>query len=651
MCALLMSASMMAGVTTYTFTNAKWSSKVGASACDGKTDGWKSDKDGAGYSAPTTYVSSVGVKVTKGYSGAGATSIKSFTNIRKIKVNFSQNASDGRGCVYIQVGENAYDSLIVNKPESGKGIYLRDSVIRMSTQNSGKVKFWVKCTNNSIYINSLSIYAEEGGSTPFTTSSFQLVTDVAQLQDSDQIIIGVHATDKNFIMGYFDETVSSNNIHAIKGSYTADRQEVAANDNAIYTLRKGTTTKGVEAWYIQDELRYEEAYLVASGGKTKNRLAVWNHLYDEKTYGNYGYWDIQIKADGEATIMNLGNSVGKYLQYNAGNNPTLFGCYESLSQTAVCIYREVSAIGDVKEIVVPLTNFGTQILSGEAYTGKKTITISANRLTEDIHVSLKHGEIFRLDTNLIDRDGDELTIYCEATEAGKYLDTLVVEADGLRREALVMLTLESEKTVAEATMASDYTNIYLNPVVVTKKYDTYIFVRDATGDMLIYDNGDGTGHRYGSGLENGHVLTGVTGKYWNYFGVPELSPTKAWKVEAQKASAEPEVVTSLDSADVCRYVHIDNAFVEDYKITLAGKEIAVEDRFNIGITQGVTLAMNAIVYIDHDVLTLWPVSQLAGTGTNDIESLTEHSGCVLKDGILYIQKNGELHTLTGQKIQ
>ena len=126
--------------------------------------------------------------------------------------------------------------------------------------------------------------------------------------------------------------------------------QVDADESAIYTLRI-TELNGQKAFIFQDELRYEEAYLVASGGKTKNRLAVWTDVVDEKTYGNHGYWAIAIENGGEAVITNLGNSLSKIIQYNASNNPTLFSCYQDRSQTPVCLYRRTEAIGSRSDTV------------------------------------------------------------------------------------------------------------------------------------------------------------------------------------------------------------------------------------------------------------------------------------------------------------
>lgn len=648
-----------AGITTYTFTSKDWKSKVNATTCDGTTDGWVCDKEAYeysyGYTDAQNRIYSRGVSVKASTSNAGATSVVTFEEVRGIDINFCQNASKGKGSIFVQVGENTPHELVINRPQKSMGQYNRDTTLQIATAETGKIRFWVTCTENSININTLSIRSNNGGSSPFTTDTYQLVTDISQLQDSDQIIIGVQDPTVNNIMGYFDEAVSSNNIHAIRGKYSEDRMQVAADDNAIYTLHK-TELNGEVAFYIEDNVRYECAYLVANGGQTKNKLALWDKLYDSKTYGNYGYWNINIAQNGEATIMNLGNSKGKYLQYNASNNPPLFGCYAELSQTPVCIYRRVEALGDTMAIVAPLTNFGTVLLrSGEA-SGSQTIQVNANRLTEDISIVLKHGAPFHLSTTTIDRDGGNLTISYQATEAGNFVDTLVFSSGDITCQAPVMLRAIAPATVSQAVQSADFETVYLDSVVVTKKFDSYIFVRDHTGSMLIYDTGDGAGKRYGAGLANGHVLRQVVGRFRNYYGVPEISPTQAWNVETNKITCLPEEITTIvDSADVCRYVRLTDVVIDEQNIATAPQinSVTVVDAFNTGIITTLTTQLDAIVMWSWNALELWCVSQevTEETGTDNIT--TNNNPTIRKaiiDNQLVIYIDNDLYSILGTKL-
>ena len=648
-----------AGITTYTFISKDWKSKVNATNCDGTTDGWVCDKEAYeysdGYTDAQNRIYSRGVSVKTSTSNAGATSVVTFEEVRGIDINFCQNASKGKGSIFVQVGENTPHELVINRPQKSMGQYNRDTTLQIATAETGKIRFWVTCTENSININTLSIRSNNGGSSPFTTDTYQLVTDISQLQDSDQIIIGVQDPTVNNIMGYFDEGKSQNNIHAILGKYSEDRMQVAADDNAIYTLHK-TELNGEVAFYIEDNVRYECAYLVANGGQTKNKLALWDKLYDSKTYGNYGYWNINIAQNGEATIMNLGNSKGKYLQYNASNNPPLFGCYAELSQTPVCIYRRVEALGDTMAIVAPLTNFGTVLLrSGEA-SGSQTIQVNANRLTEDISVVLKHGAPFHLSTTTIDRDGGNLTISYQATEAGNFVDTLVFSSGDITCQAPVMLRAIAPATVSQAVQSADFETVYLDSVVVTKKFDSYIFVRDHTGSMLIYDTGDGAGKRYGAGLANGHVLRQVVGRFRNYYGVPEISPTQAWNVETNKITCLPEEITTIvDSADVCRYVRLTDVVIDEQNIATAPQinSVTVVDAFNTGIITTLTTQLDAIVMWSWNALELWCVSQEVTEETGADNITTNNNPTIRKaiiDNQLVIYIDNDLYSILGTKL-
>ena len=652
----LLCNTLFAGITTYTFTSKDWKSKVDATVCDGKTDGWICDKEAYEYSKGYTDASgriySRGVSVKTGTSEAGATSVVSFENVRMIDINFCQNASKGKGSIFVQVGNNVAYELVINRPTKSQGQYNRDTTLRITVPETGKVRFWVTCTENAININTLTIRSSNAGSSPFTTDTYQLVTAVEQLQDNDQIIIGVHHPEVTKIMGYFDETVSQNNIHAISGKYSDDRMQISPNDEAIYTLHRSELNGNI-AFYIEDSIRYGGAYLVANGGKTKNRLALWDKLYDDKTYGNYGYWDITIANNGQATIKNLGNSVGKYLQYNASNNPTLFACYADLSQTPVCIYRRVEALGDTMAIVAPMTNFGTVLLSGNTATGSQAVRINANRLTEDIVASLKQGTVFRLSDVSVDRDGGYLDISYEVAASGDYIDTLVLQSGEVRCEALVMLHAVAPMTIEQAVQSVDFEVVYLDSVVVTKKFDSYIFIRDITGSMLIYDTGDGEGKRYGAGLKQGNVLRRVVGRFRNYYGVPEIAPSQAWSVERETVGCQPEVISKLDSTLVCHYVRIADAKITEDNLLSSNviTSVLIDDKFDIGLQNGSFASVDAIVMMVWNELQLWCVAQEnLPSDVENVEYQYEDSTKFMRNGRLYIRYAGTTYGVMGERI-
>lgn len=523
----------------------------------------------------------------------------------------------------------------------------RERKIVLKNLNMRKVTYVLMAA--TMLLNPVGLRAEDYN--PFTTGSYQLVTDVEQLSDSDRIIIGVSATGVNKVMGYFDETVSKNNIHALAGQYTNNRTRVVENKDAVYTLRK-TELNGKAAFYIQDETHYVEAYLVANGGKTKNALTAWNKLTDNGTYGNFGYWDIDVAYDGTATIQNCGNSKGKYIQYNA--TYALFGCYETVgSQTPVCIYRYVAPLGDTTMMQVPMTNFGLVCKTGEHATGSKTVTVYANGLEEDIHVQLKHGAPFAVSATQIGRTGGEVNVSYDVAEVGEYRDTIVMTSGEVTAQAPVILRVTRPMKVAEAVRAEDNATLYLDTVVVTKKYDHYIFVRDETGSMLIYDNGDADGKRYGKDLKNGHILIGVTGKYMNYFGVPELLPSTKWRVSAKQVECLPEpfvqgtTPSEVDSALVCHYVRFDNVLIDNEDMATAAGLAPTKVTENIGgkMVRNTPTTLDAIVMISHDEMQLWLVRQEKISTAVDEVSASNGDGTPQKR----IQ-NGQMFIVHGDKV-
>ena len=125
---------------------------------------WTSGKDG------NQYTSGRGVQVTTAASGANATSPISFNNISRIDVIYSTNASKGKGTISLQVGSNTSKSFTVT---SSGGITDRTASFEYSPNESGSVKITVTCSENSIYIKSVTItYSDSSPSGTVSTPTF-----------------------------------------------------------------------------------------------------------------------------------------------------------------------------------------------------------------------------------------------------------------------------------------------------------------------------------------------------------------------------------------------------------------------------------------------------------------------------------------------
>lgn len=161
--------------------------------------------------------------------------------------------------------------------------------------------------------------AEESG-------TWNLVTDASDLAVGDKVV--VVAKDYDYALstgqnknnrGQAEVTKDGNTI-----TFGADVQQI--------TLEAGTVANTF-AFNVGD------GYLYAASSSS-------NYLRTETTLSNNSSWMITI-ADGTATIVAKGDNSRNVMQYN--QTSSLFACYGSDSQKAICLYKFVAQ----EEIVLP----------------------------------------------------------------------------------------------------------------------------------------------------------------------------------------------------------------------------------------------------------------------------------------------------------
>ena len=125
--------------TTYTFSSKSWAASPA---------NWTNGKAG------NALTSGQGIQVTTGTSGANGTSPKSFTNVSKVVITYSTNASKGAGSIAVKIGSNTANSQNVTKTG---GTTDRTLTYNFSPNQTGNVNVTVTCTTNSIYVKSVAI--------------------------------------------------------------------------------------------------------------------------------------------------------------------------------------------------------------------------------------------------------------------------------------------------------------------------------------------------------------------------------------------------------------------------------------------------------------------------------------------------------------
>ena len=148
---IVATATAWADETTYTFTDKSWGDA---------TSSWTSGKAG------NQFQSGRGVQVTSGASGANATTNSSFSDVSGIEVVYSTNASKGKGSIVVQVGTGSAKTFNVTPV----GTTDTSASFSFSPTETGAVKLTVNCTENSIYIKSVTI-TTGGGSGPSTVDT------------------------------------------------------------------------------------------------------------------------------------------------------------------------------------------------------------------------------------------------------------------------------------------------------------------------------------------------------------------------------------------------------------------------------------------------------------------------------------------------
>ena len=225
-------------VTTYTFSSKSWAASPA---------NWTGTKDGNQFNTSQT---PKGVQVTTGVSGVVVTSPKVFTNVKKVVVTYS-SSSKGVGSIEVKVGTTSMGSNSISKSQTETEL-----TYETTTLLSGSVSFTVTCTTNSLGINAITIYEEEGGSTAVATTT---TIDASGITNTD-VYTSTEA-------GSLSATVKDNNNATITGAtvtWSSSDEDVAtiAADGTVTLVAAGTTTitaryAGVANQYMSSNATYE----------------------------------------------------------------------------------------------------------------------------------------------------------------------------------------------------------------------------------------------------------------------------------------------------------------------------------------------------------------------------------------------------------
>ena len=222
--AMVGTSNVWAEDVTYTFSSKSWGDSNSA---------WTSGKSG------NELTSGRGVQVTKGTTGANATTKSSFSNVSHVVVTYSTNASSGAGSIGIKVGSNTESTQSVTNTG---GTTDRTLTYDFSPTQSGTVKITVNCTTNSIYVKSVKITTSTPAVAPsavsFTPASGSVVDYGSNItitsENADKIYYTVDGTDPT--------TSTTTFINSSTGTIPASLTIKAMGQNSMGTTSVATAT-------------------------------------------------------------------------------------------------------------------------------------------------------------------------------------------------------------------------------------------------------------------------------------------------------------------------------------------------------------------------------------------------------------------------
>ena len=143
------------------------------------------------------------------------------------------------------------------------------------------------------------------------------VTDASTLQVGDKVVIV--AKDYNYAMS---KTQNSNN---------RGQQAVTKSGNEV------SWTSGVQEFELKTGTKSNTFAFYTGSGYLYAASSSSNYLRTQNTLNDNASWEISIAADGTATVKAQGTYTRNVMQYNQSSS--LFACYSSASQKAICIYK------------------------------------------------------------------------------------------------------------------------------------------------------------------------------------------------------------------------------------------------------------------------------------------------------------------------
>ena len=286
----------------------------------------------------------------------------------------------------------------------------------------GMAKVWVKATAVEL-ADTCDITVL--GAMDQTTVTYNALKDPALLTDGAKVFFGTSKEGEDYIMGFFSEEISKNNIKGVAATYGDKRHTVTAELAYAYTVQR----EGDYIIFIDQDGNYL-------------RPISDSKLRSSTTLDNQAKWTITTINQDDATVevKNAGFTSPRYIYNNCQGTNEIFNIYSGYdaSYLAKTILYASTAPEWTDRVRDPWMTVNTTTLDwgqmepDTTYASDPTwkdwgdvrrFTLTFNDLTDDITVTLTGDDAFYCSTEVIRATAKqpvELSVYWETDEVGVY---------------------------------------------------------------------------------------------------------------------------------------------------------------------------------------------------------------------------------------
>lgn len=410
------------------------------------------------------------------------------------------------------------------------------------------------------------------GSGEFVWYNILTADNMQYLKNGDKVMIA--AKSGAALMGQW---VSGTNIASIKDGLTFndDKSKCKELSAAVYTL-----IKDGDKWNLKDA---SGKYLAINAAKNIGAV--------DKVGTNA---QLSFTFSGSSLKIQSNTSYG-YLQYNS--QASIFNSYTSYQGDVSLYFRHDEYAGELSVSPAELTFPAQHLKNGEA-TDTLSIDVQFKNLDEmGVLPEIKNVSSDGVEFTIVGSpesitSSGQLRVAYYALEEGEFTAQLNLQALSLDGQEWNINVPLSAKVLAEeivltpitiqqaydslakevgnwgnSTNATGKKEYVLGDVTVTGHAGNYLFVKDATGSLCIYDDQNRT-HAEGVFYPNGDVLTGLRGTMKVAANAVEMLPAEGYQPTKKSGTViTPDTILSV--LDVTREGHNVNRYVVAQGVTFA----------------------------------------------------------------------------------